>query len=139
MRTPAAAAESQRVQPLSVGVDIELIDNMPEAADFWAADFYRSHFTAEEIAYCVRQPHPRMHFAARWCAKEALMKCDPAFREVDPTTLQVTVAASGQPVFESLQSDGPRRLPHALSMTHTPQMAAAVVAAAAFPPHLTTT
>jgi len=116
--------------PVSVGVDIEMIDSLPEAQDFWASDYYRSHFSAEEIAYCIRQEHPRMHFAARWCAKEALMKCDPRFAAVDPATLQVVIDASGRPALEWLQGEQRQRLPHAVSLTHTPLLAAAVVAAA---------
>jgi phosphopantetheine--protein transferase-like protein len=116
--------------PLSVGVDVEMIDSLPEAQDFWASDYYRSHFSAEEIAYCIRQEHPRMHFAARWCAKEALMKCDSRFAAVDPATLQVVIDASGRPALEWLQGEQRQRLPHAVSLTHTPLLAAAVVASA---------
>lgn len=127
---PGSVLPSGAPAPVSVGVDIEMIDSLPEAQDFWASDYYRSHFSAEEIAYCIRQEHPRMHFAARWSAKEALMKCDARFAAVDPATLQIVSDASGRPAFEWLQSGQWQRLPHAVSLTHTPLLAAAVVAAA---------
>ena len=56
----------------SCGVDMEEVSALPETNDFWAHEFYREHFSPEEIAYCVSQSLPRPHFAARWCAKEAL-------------------------------------------------------------------
>jgi phosphopantetheine--protein transferase-like protein len=123
VRAPLAAASN-----LSVGVDIEMIDSLPEADDFWRSDFYLTHFTQTEIAYCVRQVNPRMHFAARWCAKEALAKCDPAFIHVDPATVQVSIGADGRPVFDRIGEQRVERLPHAVSLTHTPLLAAAVVA-----------
>ena len=113
---------------LSGGIDIEMIENLPEVSDYWTADFYRTHFTSPEIAYCVRQDHPRMHFAARWCAKEALAKCDAGFLNVDPATVQVSFGPNGRPVLERIRGNLPERLPHALSVTHTPLFAAAIVA-----------
>lgn len=115
---------------LAVGVDIEMVENLPEAADFWTNDFYRAHFTSDEIAYCARQEQPRMHFAARWSAKEALAKCDVRFLTADPTTLQVSFE-DGRPVFDWIRSGRAERLPHALSLTHTSLLAAAVVAVSA--------
>jgi phosphopantetheine--protein transferase-like protein len=113
---------------LSVGVDIEMVENLPEVGDFWTADFYRTHFTSAEIAYCLRHEQPRIHFAARWCAKEALAKCDSQFMGVDPTTLQVALAADGRPVFERIRGEETERLPYAVSLTHTAVLAAAIVA-----------
>ena len=121
---PAAALP---VGGLSVGIDMELVENLPDVADFWMADFYKTHFTGAEIAYCIRQEQPRMHFAARWCAKEALRKCDAALLGFDPATIQVALDASGRPSFE-WNRDPTEPLPHALSLTHTPLFAAAVVA-----------
>ena len=73
---PTAGASSGRLQPVGFGcgVDIEEISTMPECLDYWVHDFYAAHFSSEEIAYCVSQADPRSHFAARWCAKEALQK-----------------------------------------------------------------
>ena len=121
---PAAAVATS---DLSVGIDMELVENLPDVTDFWTADFYQTHFTGAEIAYCIRQEHPRMHFAARWCAKEALRKCDPAFLGTDPATVQVALDARGRPSFE-WKRDPPEPLPHAVSLTHTPLFAAAIVA-----------
>lgn len=114
--------------PPRIGLDVELVESMPDADDYWSSDFYRTHFSHAEIAYCARQEHPRIHFAARWCAKEALAKCDARYRSVDPATLQVALTGTGAPRFERIVDGRRELLPFAVSLTHTSLLAAAVVA-----------
>jgi phosphopantetheine--protein transferase-like protein len=111
----------------SCGVDLELIASLPVTPDPWEHDFYRAHFTPSEIAYCLRQPEPPTHFAARWCAKEALKKCDRAFLAADPGRIEVVLDEAGAPHLEYLGDGRPARLPHAVSLSHTPHAAVAVV------------
>jgi phosphopantetheine--protein transferase-like protein len=59
----------------AIGIDIEHADNLPAAGDAWSEPFYGEHFTAAEIAYCTRQPEPRLSFCGIWAAKEAAIKC----------------------------------------------------------------
>ncbi|MDR0367121.1 MAG: 4'-phosphopantetheinyl transferase superfamily protein [Rickettsiales bacterium] len=54
----------------AVGCDIERVERFEERP----AAFYAKIFTPNEIAYCERQFRPREHFAARFCAKEAVVK-----------------------------------------------------------------
>ncbi|MCC7009030.1 MAG: 4'-phosphopantetheinyl transferase superfamily protein [Acidobacteria bacterium] len=132
---PLSDAAPMRVAPvdptsthdLLVGLDIELVEAMPSADDFWTHEFYQAHFTAAEIGYCARQEEPRGHFAARWCAKEALKKCDPRFLGEDPRALQVSLDESGRPWLDHVTPPQPCRLPHAVSLTRTAALAAAVV------------
>jgi phosphopantetheine--protein transferase-like protein len=132
---PAASGGSESLSmPIQIGVDIEMVESMPEVADYWTSDFYRVHFSDAEIAYCVRQDSPRVHFAARWCAKEALAKCDATYIGVDPAKVQVVIQPNGQPAFENLASGHAEHLPFALSLTHTIQLAAAVVASVGMAP-----
>jgi phosphopantetheine--protein transferase-like protein len=118
---PASAA------PIGCGIDIELIENLPQAADPWEDPFYRAHFTPEEIAYCLLQAEPALHFAARWCAKEALKKCDLAFLDAAPSTIEVAHDEAGAPYLVHRDGGAARRLPHAVSLSHTATMAAAIV------------
>lgn len=111
----------------SCGVDMELVENLPAAVDPWEDDFYRAHFTPSEIAYCLRQPEPAPHFAARWCAKEALKKCDRAFLAADPKDIEVVPDEVGAPHLDYHGGGRSRRLPHAISLSHTPHAAVAVV------------
>lgn len=119
---------------VSCGVDIELIASLPVAADPWEHEFYRGNFTPAEIAYCLRQPEPTTHLAARWCAKEALRKCDRTFLAVDFREIEVVLDEEGAPRLEHRDGPGPaRRLPHSVSLSHTPHAAIAVVVAQASP------
>ena len=89
-----------------IGVDIEMVESMPDATDFWTDAFYQAHFTPAEIAYCVRQEQPRIHFAARWCAKEALAKCDSTYLGVDPRRVQILPRSDGRPAIELVDGTG---------------------------------
>jgi holo-[acyl-carrier protein] synthase len=124
----SAPVSSVGTSGASCGVDLELIANLPVAVDPWEHDFYRDNFTASEIAYCLRQLEPATHFAARWCAKEALKKCDRAFLAVSPKEIEVVLDEVGAPHLEYVDGSGPaRRLPHAVSLSHTLNAAIAMV------------
>jgi holo-[acyl-carrier protein] synthase len=110
---------------LSCGLDVEQVAKFPEAQDYWAHDFYANTFTKTEIAYCARQAHPRRHFAARWCAKEALKKTDPAYLKERMVDIQVHHDEQGVPVLQSARTQ--QILPYALSLSHSDDTAAAVV------------
>jgi holo-[acyl-carrier protein] synthase len=125
---PVAAAAS-----VACGVDLELIENLPPATDPWEDPFYRTHFTPEEIAYCLLQEEPALHFVARWCAKEALKKCDPTFLDAELATIEVARDAAGAPYLVHREGDAARRLPHAVSLSHTAHAAVAVVVRLAGP------
>jgi phosphopantetheine--protein transferase-like protein len=120
--TPAAVA-----RPVCCGIDIELIDHLPRVDDCWEDPFYRDHFAPGEIAYCLLQETPSLHFTARWCAKEALKKCDGAFLATVPKDIEVVVDGAGAPHLVHHTGGGTRRLPHAVSLSHTTHAAVAVV------------
>jgi holo-[acyl-carrier protein] synthase len=109
------------------GIDIELIDHLPRAADCWEDPFYRDHFAPAEIAYCQVQETPALHFAARWCAKEALKKCDSVFLPTAMKDIEVVADGTGSPFLMHHAGGGTRRLPHAVSLSHTTHAAVAVV------------
>ncbi|MDR1009495.1 MAG: 4'-phosphopantetheinyl transferase superfamily protein [Rickettsiales bacterium] len=54
----------------SIGCDIEEIDRFEERE----TAFFDKIFTRAEVEYCRAQAHPAQHFAARFCAKEAVVK-----------------------------------------------------------------
>ena len=112
---------------LQVGVDVEEIDALPIATDYWEHEFYQGSFAKSEIAYAVVQVEPRIHFAGFWCAKEALRKCDSAFKEVSLADTVVGHDAEGRPYLTQPGIAGPERLPHAVSISHTTAVATAVV------------
>jgi phosphopantetheine--protein transferase-like protein len=130
---PAGGHAPPAAGSVSCGVDIESIENLPAAADYWEDPFYRTVFSPSEIAYCVLQETPALHFAARWCAKEALKKCDRELLAADLKDLEVVPDEAGAPYFVQHAGGASRRLPHAVSLSHTSQAAVAVVIRAIMP------
>jgi len=58
-----------------IGVGIDVIEVERLARDLAKkAGVIQELFAAKEIAYCRRKRYPSQHFAARFCAKEALFK-----------------------------------------------------------------
>lgn len=123
---PAAASLHPLVgASIACGLDVEKVSNLPAAEDYWTHEFYTNTFSRTEIAYCVLQANPLPHFAARWCAKEALKKCDPRYMKEKMTDIQVDHDANGAPLLQSARTR--EILPYALSLSHADDTAAAVV------------
>ncbi len=112
---------------LLIGIDIQQVTELPEAIDYCAHEMYRKVFAGIELAYAVANSDPRLHLAGFWCAKEALRKCDPSFLKADLTTTAVGHNADGRPYLCMVTPLGARRLPHAVSISHSGIFATAVV------------
>src|SRR5215471_6094971 len=112
---------------IACGIDIEIVESLPVVADYWSDAFYRATFTPAEIAYCLLQDRPLVHLAARWCAKKALQKCDPAYLQADLRLLEVRLSASGAPYLCTVVDGHSTPLPFGVSLSHTTQTAVAVV------------
>ena len=112
---------------LACGIDVESIAALPEAKDYWEEPFYKDNFTPAEIAYCVSQSSPRMHFAVRWCAKEALKKCVSEYSQMEMNRIEVVRRDTGSPFLQVLAPEGARMPPVAVSLTHTEDWALALV------------
>jgi len=116
------------------GVDIEQIENLPVALDYWSNEFYTTNFTPAEIAYCLTQQSPAPHFAARWCAKEALKKCESSLLDEEMKNIEVVTRADGSPSLRHHANGHSTLLPHSLSLSHTDRNAVAMVVFASVPP-----
>ena len=127
LQNPIVASALSGVDDLACGIDIERVDAMPVTDDYWEHEFYKESFSKDEIAYCLLQENPRMHFAARWCAKEALVKCDPAFKGQPFSTMEVVRNKSGEVSLSHHANGTSTKPPLAVSISHTETMAAAVV------------
>ncbi len=112
---------------LKCGVDIETAEGMPQAEDYWTHSFYAENFTQKELAYCQMQHNPRLHFAARWCAKEAAKKCIADLLAEPMISIEVVRESSGAVHLIHHSPPGPRRLPLALSLSHSGNIAIAMV------------
>jgi phosphopantetheine--protein transferase-like protein len=113
--------------PLSCGIDIGTVDDLPVAKDYREDEFYKLSFTPTEIAYCLLQENPRMHFAARWCAKEALKKCYAAYLHNEMSAIELVTSDRQAPYLTLLRDGAVTRLPVTVSISHTSHTAVAVV------------
>tara|TARA_Y100000034_G_C6866681_1_gene395128 strand:+ start:1163 stop:1504 length:342 start_codon:yes stop_codon:yes gene_type:complete len=57
-----------------IGIDIESVTRFEKLPFEENRSFYEKVFTPKEIKYCISTATPAEHFAARWCAKEAVIK-----------------------------------------------------------------
>jgi len=123
---PAAIETNAGPGGVQVGIDVEPVAALPDAADYWEHEFYKSTFSPREIAYALLQPSPRQTFAGAWCAKEALRKARPALAQLEWTALEVVHDASGKPAM-TVQGQAAGG---ALSISHAAELAVAVFVAA---------
>ncbi len=57
-----------------LGIDMVEVGRIKKAIDRWGERFLHRVFTSEERDYCERKAHPEQSFAARFAAKEAVLK-----------------------------------------------------------------
>jgi holo-[acyl-carrier protein] synthase len=132
-RLGPAAPAAGRAAPPQVGVDVIAVAKVRRVFEGRPTLLARV-FTAEELAYAMRQRHPFLHLAARFAAKEAVFKglgtglaAGMSWRDV------ATVhRARGAPALRvsgetarRLRARGFRR--YALSLTHSEDYALAAV------------
>ena len=100
--------------PRSVGIDIQEINELPDAVDFWEDEFYKSNFTREEIAYCLTKDNPKQSFSGIYSCKEALVKAD---NRLNWARINISFSENGKPFFDN----------YSLSISHSGQYSIAVV------------
>jgi len=59
----------------AVGIDIVEIARIERARKKWRVRFTQRVFSEGERQYCEAKVNPSMHYAARFAAKEAFLKC----------------------------------------------------------------
>ncbi len=101
---------------MSIGVDIEDIDNFPKVLDYREDQFYQDNFSQNEISYCILQVDPRASFAGRFALKEAIIKADNSYKNVPFNKIQILNDKNGKPIFEGFS----------VSLSHTADKAVAV-------------
>jgi len=117
---PPAAAETSD-EPLTMGIDIESVNSLPQTADFRRDEFYKQNFTPQEMAWCILQPEPVESFAGLFAVKEALIKADNSLREKPFNQIAIGRSPQGRPLYPGFT----------LSIAHSNGTAVAVAARAA--------
>lgn len=87
---------------IGTGVDIVEVFRMKDATDRWGDSFLTKVFTAREIKYCNSKRFSCQHFAARFAAKEAVVKAigQPRKFPVKWTDVEILNDSEGKPMIE---------------------------------------
>lgn len=109
-----------------MGVDLTDVPRIRKALGEFPERFVKRILTESEAAYCLSRPDPAPHVAARFAAKEAVIKClgggGAAFKEIC-----VERALSGAPTIaltgRAAELAAGRTV--LISLTHLPELACA--------------
>ena len=114
---------------LKVGIDIIEIERI-EKAITKRKTFKQKLYTEKEIEYCESQKNSLLHYAARFCAKEAVMKALGTgwAQGVTWTQIEILNHPSGEPYVNlydtSAEIAGERKI--VVSLSHSKSVASAV-------------
>lgn len=84
-----------------VGVDLVNIKRLMESAEKSGRRFLERIFTENELSYCQKRRNPYPSLAARFAAKEALIKALQTTASVSFKDIGVSVSAEGKPRIEA--------------------------------------
>jgi len=84
-----------------IGIDMELVSNMPLTNDFREDSFYLLNFSQREIAYCILQANPYASFAGLFALKEAIVKADNNYRSQAFNNIIIFHSPEGKPLHPS--------------------------------------
>lgn len=117
-----------------LGIDSVQVDRIRKASKRWGKSFLKRLFTDREIAYCLGHKNPYPSLAARFAAKEALIKALDAKALWKWRNMEVMRMKSGKPTI-SLTGEATRYAKRQsvksfqVSLTHDADRATAVVLA----------
>lgn len=83
-----------------VGIDLVKIERMKEVVEKWGQRFLDRVFTKQEISYCYDKKDPYLSLAARFAAKEALVKAIGSAGPVSLTDIEVVNIDTGKPFIK---------------------------------------
>lgn len=117
---------------LGLGVDIVEVSRIKEAIERWEGAFLKRIFTENEITYSQTKKFAYQHLAARFAAKEAVLKAigDSSIQRIEWHNLEVLNDEFGKP-FIRLSGEA-KKIKEAkniseiiISMSHTRKLAVA--------------
>ena len=110
---------------MAVGVDLADVARIRKALEKFPERLVKRVLTESEAAYCLSRPDPAPHIAARFAAKEAVIKC--LGEGVTLTEICVERALSGAPSItltgKAAEKAAGRTI--LISLTHLPDIACA--------------
>ena len=116
------------LERMGLGVDVQEVAAFEGHAAADQQAFLARVFTAREREWCLSMPHPAQHLAARFAAKEAVIKALAPFAPASFEQIEIERDDDGRPGAR-LSLDGPGAFAVRLSLSHsdTQAMAAAIV------------
>ncbi|NLI13810.1 holo-ACP synthase [Pelotomaculum propionicicum] len=111
----------------NVGIDCEDIERWRRMLPKLAEGFQRKLFSEEEHRYCSSYKDPAPHYAARWCAKEAVLKALSPFYKISLRQIEILPDQNGKPFCKFNNPEITKLEPAVrISLSHSKKTAMAV-------------
>ncbi|MEZ4845424.1 MAG: holo-ACP synthase [Bdellovibrionota bacterium] len=82
---------------MNIGCDIENVETFRKKWKDGDMKFFEKIFSVDEIDYCSKFKDPFTHFAARFCAKEAVVKAANEYCKLVISDVQIVKNKNGAP------------------------------------------
>ncbi len=82
-----------------IGIDIVKNERIKNAVDKWGDKFLKRIFTDKELDYCFSKYQPYVSLAARFAAKEALIKAVSSISLISLKEIEVIQDKNGKPLL----------------------------------------
>lgn len=107
------------------GIDIIEVERIDRLIEKFGDRFLHRLFTADEINYCLSKKNSSQHFAARFAAKEAVVKATSPWASLQYRQVEILREHGGRPEIKVHGNTGLIEARLAVSMTHTHSFAVA--------------
>ncbi len=112
---------------LGTGIDIIEVERVGKAIERWGDVFLTHVFTDEEIAYAKKRRYPQQHFAARFAAKEAVLKAFGKNSHISWKDITITNDEDGKPLCCFSDKNFKKKILISLSHTSNYAVASAII------------
>lgn len=119
--TPSAASI------LGTGIDIIEVERIEKAIEQWGKHFLTHVFCPEEIAYADERRNPAQHYAARFAAKEAILKALGDNAHVSWKDMKILNDKNGRPYCEYGDKKFKNKILISISHTENYAVASAII------------
>lgn len=110
------------------GIDIIEVERIDQAITRWGDHFLRHVFCDEEIQYAQKQKFPSQHFAARFAAKEAVLKAIGDNAHLNWKDITILNDQHGKPYCRIHDKNFNRNITISISHTKNYAVASAIIA-----------
>lgn len=128
MRRPRQPAKQDQAMISGMGIDIIEVNRIAKAIERWGSGFLNHVFTKEEVAYAQRHRFPNEHFAARFAAKEAVLKAFGDNAHIGWKDIKITNDKNGKPLCIYKDKNFKKQILISISHTKNYAVASALIA-----------